>query len=72
MHDCVRETLCTHCIHREVCSIKMSYFDTLNKLTRINTDFSLTLSCKHYLQETPTLRTNMLNHTSISSDTLRG
>ena len=72
MTDCVKETLCTHCIHREICSIKMSYLDTLNKLPAINSDFSLTLSCKHYSQETPILRTNMLDRTPINSGTLRG
>lgn len=67
MSDCVRETLCTHCIHREVCSIKMSYLDTLTKLPCVSPDFNLTLSCRHYSKEVPALRTNMPNYNPIAN-----
>ena len=65
MTDYVRETLCTNCIHREICAIKTTYLDTLNKLPGIDTDFSLTLSCKHYSKEVPALKTNMPNYNPI-------
>lgn len=65
MSDCVRETSCTHCIHREVCSLKMSYLDTLTKLPCISPDFNLTLSCRHYSKEVPALRTNMPIHNPV-------
>lgn len=59
MSDCVRETLCTNCVHRNVCSLKMSYLELLTKLPSVSPDFSLILSCKYYLKEAQTLRTNM-------------
>ena len=67
MADCVKETLCTHCIHREICSIKMSYLDTLNKLPAINSDFSLTLSCKHYSREVPDPRQNTFTYSDSTN-----
>lgn len=68
MSDCVRETLCTYCIHREVCSIKMAYLGTLNKLPCISPDFNLTLSCRHYSKEVPALRTNQFSCRNNSYD----
>lgn len=61
MTDCVRETLCTHCIHREVCSIKTSYLDTLVKLPYVRPDFALTLTCRHYSKKVSTPRTSLLD-----------
>lgn len=57
MTNCVRETLCTHCIHREVCSIRVLYLETLNKLPNTNSDFTATLSCKYYMSEVPEQKT---------------
>lgn len=68
MTDCVRETLCTHCIHREVCSIKTSYLDTLVNLPHVRPDFALGLTCKHYSKKEPTLRTNMFDTLSTTSN----
>lgn len=68
MSNCVRETLCTHCIHREVCSIKMTYLDTLNKLPCVNSDFTATLSCKHYSGEAPDPRTNTFIYSDSTSN----
>lgn len=62
MPNCVKETLCTHCAHREVCSIRVLYLETLNKLPNINSDFTVTLSCKYYSREAPDPRTNMFTY----------
>jgi hypothetical protein len=58
MTNCVMETLCTHCIHQEVCSLKTTYLKTLSNLPRVNSDFTVTLSCEHYSREVPNPRTN--------------
>lgn len=71
MTNCVKETLCTHCTHREVCSIRVLYLETLNKLPNINSDFEVTLSCKYFSSEVPDPRTNMLTY-SDSTNSLFG
>lgn len=62
MTNCVRETLCTHCIHREVCSIRVLYLETLNKLPNTNSDFTATLNCKYYVSENPDPKTNAFTY----------
>lgn len=68
MTDCVRETLCTHCIHRGIYSIKTSYLDTLAKLPYVRPDFTLELTCRYYSKEVPTLGINVLNTLSTISN----
>lgn len=67
MSDCVRETVCTHCIHREICSLKMTYLETLSNLPCINSDFAVTLSCKHYSREVPDPRTNTFTYSDSTN-----
>jgi hypothetical protein len=56
MSEAVRETICTHCSHREVCAIEMTYLETLERLPLISPQFDLTLTCKHYQKEVPNPR----------------
>jgi hypothetical protein len=67
MTDCVMETLCTHCIHLEVCSLKTTYLKTLSNLPRVNSDFTVTLSCEHYSQEVPDPRTNTFTYSDSTN-----
>lgn len=36
MFEEAKETLCTHCVHREVCTYKQDYFDILNAVENTN------------------------------------
>ena len=59
MSEAVQETICTHCSHREVCAIKMTYLETLKKLPPISPDFEITLACRHYQKTVPNPRLNL-------------
>lgn len=72
MSSCVKETLCTHCIHREVCSIKTIYLDTLKKLPDISSDFTVSLSCRYYSREVPDPRTNAISYSDSTNGRLTG
>lgn len=48
----VKETNCTHCIHREVCSKKDEYLKLLKIVDQVNSDinevdFAVVLYCNH-------------------------
>lgn len=40
MSDEVRETLCTRCVHREVCAYKDAYLRYLETLVKFNSEYS--------------------------------
>lgn len=40
MSDGVRETLCTRCLHREVCVYKDAYLRYLETLVKFNNEYS--------------------------------
>ncbi len=40
MFDGVRETLCTRCVHREVCAYKDTYLRYLERLVKFNNEYS--------------------------------
>ena len=44
MFDGVRETLCTKCVHREVCSYKNTYLKYLENLMKFNNEYSDNIS----------------------------
>lgn len=67
MADCVMETLCTHCIHREVCSLKTTYLKTLSDLPRVNSDFTVTLSCRNHQREVTKPRTNTFTYSDSTN-----
>lgn len=50
MGECVMETECTHCVHREVCGIKIEYLDLLSKLPEQvdNSNFAIKVSCRYH------------------------
>lgn len=70
MNEIVRETICTHCIHRNVCSIKKSYLETLEKLPDVDHYFRLILSCNHHQKEVSNPRDNSYKK-YFESDTAR-
>lgn len=52
----VRETMCTSCIHREVCLYKQTYLEHLSAWEKMHSDYAdgssvinkLDLNCIHY------------------------
>lgn len=72
MTNCVKETMCTHCVHRQVCSIKTIYLDTLKKLPNVSSDFTVSLSCRYYLKDVPDPRTNAFTYDGSANGTLIG
>lgn len=57
-----KETLCTSCIHLNVCSIKDDYLKILDTLPKYADDFDLTLHCKHYSESVTNKFHNILNY----------
>lgn len=58
MIEAVQETLCTTCIHKDICSLKTEYMsiqNSINKITIPDYFKCPKLSCIHYLK-TLTLR----------------
>ena len=48
MGESCNETLCTSCIHRDVCIIKVDYLKIFEMLPKHDDNFSLKVGCKHY------------------------
>ena len=48
-----KETLCTNCIHRDVCMYKEDFLETTNKVDNIlyMTRFLYELECPYYLRK---------------------
>lgn len=64
MGEAVKETLCTHCIHRKVCEKKKRYLDIINSIdstsipfeggyVRVNkfTDMPITVGCDYFVDD---------------------
>lgn len=50
MSESCKETLCMDCAHLGVCSIKNDYLRILESLPKCDDNFSLQLSCKHFMK----------------------
>lgn len=50
MSESGKETLCMDCAHLGVCSIKNDYLRILESLPKCDDNFSLQLSCKHFMK----------------------
>lgn len=50
MSECVKETECTNCVHRQVCGFKEDYLKALEKFHDCVCDerFELKFHCKYY------------------------
>ena len=50
MSECVKETECTNCSHKMVCSIKENYLKLFEKFQGLYDDklFSVKIHCKNY------------------------
>lgn len=51
MSKLCKETLCTSCIHRDVCAIKDDFLKIFENLPN-HDDFSLKVCCRHYIGTT--------------------
>lgn len=51
MSEAVCETECTHCSHREVCSLKSEYLELVTTHNRCDEHFTVTTRCKHFYEE---------------------
>lgn len=52
MGESCNETLCTNCIHLNVCAIKADYLKIFEMLPKHDDNFSLKVGCKHYFGTT--------------------
>lgn len=51
MSEAVKETICTNCMHKDVCCYKKSYLETAELLPNVNDIFNVTLFCRYYRKE---------------------
>ena len=70
MDESFKETLCTSCIHLNVCSIKDGYLKILDTLPKYADDFSLTLHCKHYSESAKNKFNSLLDYVTTTSNLL--
>lgn len=64
MNGGVRETVCTNCVHREVCMYKQSYLEYLDACEKLYSDYKDDISfirkidpdCKHCIKESSIMR----------------
>ena len=61
MGESCNKTLCTNCIHLNVCAIKADYLKIFEMLPTHDDNFSLKVGCKHYFGTT----TIELNNSTI-------
>lgn len=52
MSELCKETLCTSCIHRDVCAIKDDLLKIFEMLPKHDDNFSLKVYCRHYIGNT--------------------
>ena len=65
MSELCKETLCTSCIHLNVCAIKDDCLKIFETLPKHDDNFSLKVCCKHYIGSTTTKL-----HNSKSNETM--
>ena len=55
-----KETICTHCIHKNVCEYMSSYCNILKQIDSldIHAPFTVTLNCKYLIQNIATKGVN--------------
>ena len=69
MSDCVKETECTSCVHREVCKHKEGYLKVCEAASNINVTLKdhfanfdcveyIEVHCKHYERASDIIRSN--------------
>ena len=64
MSELCKETLCTNCIHLNVCAIKDDFLKIFEMLPKHDDNFSLKVCCRHYIgTTTTTLRNSKSNET---------
>lgn len=68
MGESCNKTLCTNCIHLNVCAIKADYLKIFEMLPTHDDNFSLKVDCKHYFGTTiePNNSTIKLNNSKSS------
>lgn len=67
MGESHNETLCTNCIHLNVCAIKADYLKIFEMLPKHDDNFSLKVGCKHYF-DTTTIKLNNSRSSEIMNN----
>ena len=67
MSEFCKETLCTSCIHRNVCAIKDDCLKIFEMLPKYDDNFSLKVCCKHYIGSTTTKLHNYSSDDTINN-----
>lgn len=60
MDESCKETLCTSCIHRDICIIKVDYLKIIEMLPKHDDNFSLKVCCRHYFGYNTTKLSNSI------------
>lgn len=60
MGESCNETLCTNCIHLNVCAIKADYLKIFKMLPKHDDNFSLKVGCKYYFGTTTKLNNSTI------------
>lgn len=68
MGESCNETLCTSCIHRDECIIKVDYLKIFEMLPKHDDIFSLKVGCKHYFGTTTD---KLINYDTTTGNLLR-
>lgn len=67
MGELCKETLCTNCIHLNVCAIKADCLKIFEMLPKHDDNFSLKVCCKHYIGTT-TIKLNNSKSSEIMNN----
>ena len=80
MDESCKETLCTSCIHLNVCAIKADYLKIFEMFPEHDDNFSLKVCCRHYIGTTTIklhnsksseIMNNFLNYETTTGNPLR-